>query len=384
MISGRLVEVESGEDHTPQANGGTPADAPPPLVFCDVAAWAQREPPPREWAVLDRFPLRNVALLSGEGAVGKSILLMQLGIAHVLGRDWLNTLPEPGPFLYFNAEDDEDELHRRLAAITTHYNVTLSDLKDLHMISRAGQDAMLGYPDRSGMIRATPLFHQLADAARSIRPKLIGLDTSADIFGGSENDRSQVRQFVGLLRGMAISANAAVLIATHPSLAGITSGSGTSGSTAWHNSVRARAYMKPLQADNGMEPDKNLRQVEFMKSNYGPVAETVTARWKSGVFALEPKGGSFEKIAADAKADETFLRLLQQFTEQGRNVSEKKTSPTYAPAAFLRSGASLQSRNPRRHAAAVQRQQNPHRALRPAVATKCKDRCRCAPARCTP
>ena len=169
-----------------------------------------------------------------------------------------DTLPEPGPFLYFNAEDDEDELHRRLAAITTHYNVALSDLKDLHMISRAGQDAMLGYPDRTGMIRATPLFHQLADAARSIRPKLIGLDTSADIFGGSENDRSQVRQFVGLLRGMAINANAAVLIATHPSLAGITSGSGTSGSTAWHNSWRARAYMKPLQAATAWSPTRTF------------------------------------------------------------------------------------------------------------------------------
>ena len=34
--------------------------------------------------------------------------------------------------------------------------------------------------------------------------------------------------------------NASVLLLTHPSLEGIRSGSGLSGSTAWHNSVRAR------------------------------------------------------------------------------------------------------------------------------------------------
>jgi RecA-family ATPase len=111
--------------------------------------------------VADRFPLRNVALFSGEGAVGKSILLMQLGAAHALARDWLQTLPEPGPFLYLNAEDEEDELHRRLAAVATHYNAPLADLKDhTHLLAFAGRDAVLGYPDRNGLLKATPLFHR--------------------------------------------------------------------------------------------------------------------------------------------------------------------------------------------------------------------------------
>ncbi len=35
-----------------------------PLSFSDIGAWAERKPPPREWAVPDRFPLRNVGLLS--------------------------------------------------------------------------------------------------------------------------------------------------------------------------------------------------------------------------------------------------------------------------------------------------------------------------------
>ena len=135
------------------------------------------------------------------------------------------------------------------------------------------------------------------------------------------------------MRGMAIDANAAVIIATHPSLTGITSGSGLSGNTAWHNSVRARAYMKTAKTEDGTEPDKALRLVEFMKSNYGPVADAITVRWKDGVFVPEPKGGSLEKLASEAKADNAFLRLLERFDSEGRTVGERP-GHSYAPAVF--------------------------------------------------
>jgi RecA-family ATPase len=304
------------------------------LRFCDIATWASVDPPPREWAIPDRFPLRNVALLSGEGSVGKSILLMQLGVAHVLAKDWLGTLPKPGPFLYLNAEDDEGELHRRLADIAAHYGATLTELKDhLHVLSLAGHDAVLGRPDRSGAIQPTWLFRRLKEVARNIQPTLIGLDTSADIFAGNENDRAQVRQFIGLLRGMAIDANALVIICAHPSLTGITSGTGLSGTTGWHNSVRARAYMRTLKTEGGAEPDRNLRVLEFMKLQYGPTAESLTLRWRNGVFVPEPKAGSLEKLAADAKADNVFLGLVERFTREGRTVGDKR-GHSYAPAQF--------------------------------------------------
>jgi RecA-family ATPase len=332
----------------PGRNG--PAEV-PPLRFVNIDAWATREPPPREWAVRDRFPLRNVGLLSGDGGVGKTIVLMQLALAHVLAKDWLGMLLEPGPAVYLNAEDDDAEMHRRFAGIVAHYGVAMSDLKrDLHVLALAGQDAVLGYPDRNGTIHPTPLFERLAEAARDIRPKLIALDTSADIFAGNENDRAQVRQFIGLMRRMAIDANAAVIIAAHPSLTGINSGSGLSGNTAWHNSVRARAYLKSLKAHDGTEPDKTLRQLEFMKSNYGPVAEIVTLRWNAGVFIPEPKAGSLEKRALDAKADEVFLLLLDRFTDQGRTVGDKR-GPSYAPASFAKE-PEAKAAGPRREALA--------------------------------
>jgi RecA-family ATPase len=309
---------------------------PPPLPFINLDRWCNESPPKREWSVLDRFPLRQVALLSGEGAVGKSILMLQLCAAHVLGRDWLNTMPEIGPAIYVGAEDEADELWRRMAGIVAHYNASMSDLKrdGFHILSLAGEDAILGRVDRNGIVRPTQLFAQLKERACDIKPKLIGLDTASDIFAGNENDRAQVRQFIGLLRGMAIASNSTVSVCSHPSLIGITSGSGMSGTTAWHNSVRARAYMHSVKVDDGAEIDRDLRQIDFMKNQYGPMAESVRVRWKEGVFVVEPSVDSLEKLAKNRKVDDLFLTLLDQFKQSNRRVSDKPTSHNYAPTAF--------------------------------------------------
>ena len=70
-----------------------------------------------------------------------------------------------------------------------------------------------------------------------------------------------------------------------------------------------------------------------MKSNYGPVADAITVRWKDGVFVPESKSGSLEKLASEAKADNVFLRLLERFDSEGRAVGERP-GHSYAPAVF--------------------------------------------------
>jgi RecA-family ATPase len=302
-----------------------------PLQFIDVARWHGQPVPDREWCVLNRIPMRNVTLFSGEGAIGKSIVSLQLSVAHVLGKDWLSTMPELGPVINVACEDDADELHRRLSLILAHYSMSFADLKDLHLLSLAGQDALLATPDKNGLIKPTKLLGQLITAACDIRPKLIVLDNSADLFGGNENDRTQVRQFIGVLRGLAIAADAGVLLTSHPSLTGMNSGTGLSGSTAWNASVRSRLYMKRATTEKDEEPDPNLRVIEVMKSNYGPVGETITVRWRDGVFVPVATMGTLDRVAAEKAADDLFLKLLERFRDQGRNVSDKKTANNYAP-----------------------------------------------------
>lgn len=303
-----------------------------PLAYIDIA----RQPiPARKWAVHDRIPAGNVSLFSGEGAAGKSGLLLQQSVAHVLTKDWIGTVPEPGPVIYVSCEDDEDELCRRLEAITKHYGASRSDLIGaLHTISLVGKDATLATFDRNGLIHPTELFYRLQSDILRIRPKLVGLDTAADLFAGSEIDRGQTRRFITLLRGPARETDAAIVLVSHPSLTGIASGSGLSGSTAWHNSVRARMYLKAY-SEGDDDKDSGLRILEFKKNNYGPISESVILRWRDGVYLPEPKAGSIEKAAENQKVDDVFLRLLRKLTANGRNVSPNP-SITFAPTVFAK------------------------------------------------
>jgi RecA-family ATPase len=164
---------------------------------------------------------------------------------------------------------------------------------------------------------------------------LIALDTAADMFGGNENDRSQVRQFIGLLRRLAIAGNAAVLLASHPSLSGINSDSGLSGSTGWHNSVRSRLFFKASESDDDARSDQ--RELIVRKNNYGPTGEVVRMVWRNGVFVPVATPSSMERAAAERTAEDLFMKLFDLMTCQGQMFSPHPTSPiNYPPRRFAK------------------------------------------------
>ena len=98
---------------------------------------------PREYAVADRIPMLQVSLLSGPGGIGKSLLILQLLASSVLGRDWIGSTPQTGSAIYLAAEDEQDEIQSRLAAIAENYgDVSADDMidKGLCASSFAGED----------------------------------------------------------------------------------------------------------------------------------------------------------------------------------------------------------------------------------------------------
>jgi RecA-family ATPase len=314
------------------------AEQAPPLVYVNMTSWDEEPIPEQDWAVPDRIPDRQCVLFSGEGSAGKSTETLHLCAAHVLSRDWLRTLPEPGKAIFVDAEDDEKVMHRRLAAITDHYQVTFGDLikGGLHLISWAGQDAVLAAAGRNGKIAPTPLYARLLEAAGDIKPKMIGIASSANVFAGSEIDRSQVQQFISLLTRLAIMASGAVTLITHPSLTGINTDTGLSGNTQWHNSVRARMYMKGIKPENGEQPDNDLRELVFKKNNYGPVSESIVLRYSKGLFLPVPGATTLDRAAHDARADDLFLTLLSRVRARGETLSPKSAAHMYAPTVLAR------------------------------------------------
>jgi RecA-family ATPase len=304
------------------------------LPVIDISRWDDEPVPPQEWAVPDRVPIDKTTLFSGEGAAGQSLIQLQLSVAQALGRDWLGTIPRQGPALFIDAEDDIGVIHKRLADILNHYRARFSDVKDqLHLVSLVGQDTVLGaYVRRSGKIEPTPLYKKLFEMAGDLKPKIIGIASSADVFAGSEIDRPQVQQFVALLTRIATVAHGGLVLISHPSLTGITTDTGLSGSTQWHNSVRARFYLKSIKPLNNDQPDTDLREIVFKKNNYGPVSASIGLRYQNGLF-LPIEGATIDAAARMEIAKDVFLEILRRFTQENRKVSAN-LGPGYAPKLF--------------------------------------------------
>lgn len=289
--------------------------------------------PERRWIVEGLVPDRTVTDLSGDGGTGKSLLALQLAIAMSAGRGWLGYVPVAGRVLYLSAEDELDELRRRAKAILARELLTEGALQQLRIadltMSSSTELAVLG-PDRSLLM--TQLFDQVRDEVASWRPKLVILDTRADVFGGNEIDRVQVRKFVRALRHICLEYDLAVLMLSHPSVTGMNSGTGQSGSTAWGNSVRSRLY---LERATGEIPDPDLRVLTTKKSNYASAASELTLRWNGGVFELEGplSGKPNDRQAQEQLVERRFLDLLREFDLSGRHVNNV-AGPYYAPKQF--------------------------------------------------
>lgn len=303
------------------------------LGIVDASSLAGLPVPARRWLADGLVPDRNVTLLGGDGGTGKSLLALQLAVAVSTGTDWLKTIPEPGSVIYLSAEDDLDELHRRLADITRGIGRSFDDLGLLQLVPRSGQDAVLAAADGAkGVVKATALWRELKAEVREIRPRLVVLDTLADLFAGDENHRTQARQFIGMLRGLALEFDLAVLVLAHPSLTGIASGSGSSGSTGWSNSVRSRLYFERMPAKDG-EADPDLRRLTVKKSNYGRVGDETIVRWRDGMFRLDGGQSTADRRAHEARIEALFLMLLLKLEAEGRTVSDKP-SASWAPKVF--------------------------------------------------
>src|SRR5690606_20977816 len=134
----------------------------------------------------------------------------------------------------------------------------------------------------------------------------------------------QARQFVGLLRHLALESGAAVLVLAHPSLTGLNSGEGTSGSTGWSNSVRSRLYFERIK-DKGVELDPDRRVLRVKKANYGRVGEEIEVRWQNGIFA-PLRDGDVIAQAQERHVERVFMQLLRMYEMQGRPVSDARGS----------------------------------------------------------
>jgi RecA-family ATPase len=309
------------------------------LAAIDPSQLAGLPVPPRQWLVPDWVPMVRATALYGAGGEGKTLLAQMLATTTAIAAPWLGLPVRRCNSLLHFCEDDQDEMHRRQEDINRAFNCTFADLGAMRWLPRLGYDnALMTFTD--GRPRHTQLFEELLSIAKGHGAKLIITDTLADVFSGNENDRGQARAFAQQALGLlARETQGAVIALAHPSRAGMNSGSGESGSTAWIGTFRSQLYLstpKNDDRDSAGEPlDPDLRTLTRRKANAARRDETIELRWRDGVFVpLTPPGGIIGSIERRT-CERVFLELLEKMTAEQQPVSANKKSGNYAPRFFV-------------------------------------------------
>jgi RecA-family ATPase len=336
--NGHAAELEPPiDDWQPPADiPNTATGKPEPIAQAELVTPLQwpDEPPPRvSWVTHNLIPRGDVSSLGGDGGSGKTMAALQLSAAMARGaQDWLGHVIEPGPVVFLSGEEPEDEIRRRVGRIAARQGFNISELADLHFWFPSDfADCTLATPGPGGVMQATPLMRSIEAAIVQIRPALVVLDNVAAVFAGNQNDRVMVRTFVNLWRGIARSTGAGVLLLDHPSLSGLTTGTGRGGNMDWRNSVRSALHLKAT--DDREEAARGVRILECVKNNYAPLGSPTKLEWVDGVLAPEGTASPHQRRAAEADAETRFLDHLANVNRLGRDVGEKP-GPNYAAAIF--------------------------------------------------
>jgi len=188
---------------------------------------------------------------------------------------------------------------------------------------------------KSGRVEVTGLYRQLYEAAGDIKPKNISIDTLSRAFAGNEIDRVQVYAFAMHMQALAMVAGGAVTVLSHPSLAGIASGSGSRArppGTAHSASASISKVPRPPMASS-LEND--LRELGIQEKPIRAIGETVALRYQRGLFLPEAGISNLDKLAREARAEEYSSICWGDFPprpQRGRQTN----FPELPPAAFAK------------------------------------------------
>jgi RecA-family ATPase len=316
--------------------------------------------PPRSWLYGKHYQRKTVSLTAGPGGMGKSSQDLVEAIAMATARNLLGEQPEERlRCWYHNGEDNAQEIDRRIAAICQYYDIPQTELEGW-LWSTSGDEFPLrvakGYANLE--INKT-LVQQMCDQISSKEIDVAFFDPLVTLHSVSEIDSGKMDAVVREFQGIAAETDCAVELTHHvrKPAAGADSDYDVHdirGVAAITDAVRAarvlnRMNEKDAEAAGCGEIERLSRfRVDKAKGNYSPAQAAVWRQFVNvelingddvGVVAAWDFPGqgapSPEKDAADHKAEQVFLQLLDKLAAQGINVNARP-GPASAPARFAK------------------------------------------------
>ena len=243
----------------------------------------------------------KVGLLVAAGGVGKTQALVQLAIAVAAGGWWLGTfhVAEPGRVLLALAEEDADEVNRRLYHAAKI--IGLNDEERRDVLDRIVAMPLAGVPlslvehDRDGNVTTTEACRELRAVLDAGGPwRLVVLDPLSRWAGSdTEKDNAAATRFVQTVESLTTAPGEPTVLVAHHSPASTRAASGAApsprGVTGLSDGARWVATLAPIEVDDKRPLPFEAVEFRIVKSNYGPKGDPVVlAREAKHIGALRP------------------------------------------------------------------------------------------------
>ncbi len=158
--------------------------------------------PLREFVLGLHYLLGIVTLTAAAGGVGKSVLTLLEAVSFATGHDLLLNVPLKRRYRVWiwNAEDDVDEMERRVAGICAHYNVKRTDL-DGWLYLDSGFDLPLDLAQSNGKTTVIQegLIGAIAKRVKELGIEIIGLDPLVALHTMPEGDNTNLAKLLRTL-----------------------------------------------------------------------------------------------------------------------------------------------------------------------------------------
>jgi RecA-family ATPase len=207
MVSGTQQEWNGSYENSWNGWGGANRDAKGPFAVSD---WSAELPPPRHWEYGRHYIRGSLSCTIADGGTGKTSLAITEAIAMATGRPLLEVAPR-GRFrvLYWNGEEPQEEIRRRVHAICQHYHVDPAELKGWLFISSGLQHPINASDERSGLV-------ELRHCVEDNQIEIAILDPFVSCHQTAENDNTALNLVVKRFSALAEEKYISIEIASRP------------------------------------------------------------------------------------------------------------------------------------------------------------------------
>lgn len=312
--------------------------------------WDTKPPPPVDFLIEGVLPMKTTGVIGGAGGSSKTQLVLQIGIGIAAGgvicpgggsQLWFPQ--KPREVLILSAEENSEDLHRRIHAIaqanayTNEQNEKMR--QNLCVTSVRGHDNLLTRKRPDGEIEQTERARELLSLAKRMRnPGLIVFKPLSRFRGGEELSNETGTRLIEVMELLSLETGATVLTAAHVNKASMGNDDlgqdAIRGASSIVDGCRWAAVMRTMTLPEAKEyaigENKRARYVKLAipKANNVPPQPTAWLERGMGGYLMKTKPRPRKEIERESEYEQVLrevVELLEKHKNDGLTVNKLET-----------------------------------------------------------